>query len=343
MGVGWKSALTVAGHRGGLFTATGALFGGRRLTVLAYHRVVDPHGTGFDTYRRNVSATPQEFGRHMDYVAEHFQPVSLAQVEGALIDGLRLPRRPLLLTFDDGYRDNLTNALPVARDRGIPMTVFLATGFIGSGRPFPWDLAAWCFAHTKRTRVDLPVIGEQSWATEQEREEVLGSWLEALKRRPEVEREAATAALPDCLGMTVPPGGFPDLCLSWAEVRAMAAEGVAFGAHTEQHPILTRVPGDRARREVRQSKRRIEEELGRPVTAFAYPNGGRADVNDGISRLLHEEGYRLAFTLLPGPDRIRAARRAPLNLRRAYIHHGDHVARFAAKVNGLPRLLGAAR
>jgi peptidoglycan/xylan/chitin deacetylase (PgdA/CDA1 family) len=126
-------------------------------------------------------------------------------------------------------------------------------------------------------------------------------------------------------------------------VRAMAAEGVAFGAHTEEHPILTRVPADRARREVLGSKHRIEDELGRPATAFAYPNGGRADLDESTVRLLVETGFRLGFTLRPGPERGRAARRSPLTLRRIYVHHGDYPARFAAKVHGVPRLLRAAR
>lgn len=339
----FKRALAAAAHRGGLFPAAGALFGGRRLTVLAYHRVADHDSAGFDTYRRNVSATPQEFRQQMDYVAEHFHPVSLEQVEAAVGGGPRLPRRPLLVTFDDGYRDNLTAALPVLRDRGIPMAVFLATGFIGGDRPFSWDLAAWCFHHTAFPGADLPMVGERSWATAEERQRVLGSWLEALKRLPDTVREEAIGALPERLGVVVPPDAFRGLCLSWDDVRRMAVEGVAIGAHTERHPILTRVPIDRARMEVTGSKHRLEEELGRPVRAFAYPNGGRADLDEATVRLLDEAGYRLGFTLWPGPERPGAARRSPLTLRRVYVHHGDHPARFAANVHGVPRLLRAAR
>jgi peptidoglycan/xylan/chitin deacetylase (PgdA/CDA1 family) len=339
----WKRALAQAAHRGGLFSAAGALFGGRRLTVLAYHRIADCQQDGFDTFRRNVSAIPEEFARQMDYVAERFHPVSLEQVEAALHGGPRLPRRPLLVTFDDGYRDNLEAALPVLQDRGIPMAVFLATGFIGDGLPFPWDLAAWCFHHTAREGADMPVIGPRSWATPNERERVLGAWLETLKRRPEEEREEAVAALPAALGVVVPSDAFSGLCLSWDEVRAMAAAGVSFGAHTERHPILTRVRPERARREVIGSKRRVEEEVGRPVTAFAYPNGCRDDLDGATVRLLAEAGYRLGFTLVPGPERAAAARFTPLTLRRVYIHHGDYEARFAAKVHGVPRLLGVAR
>jgi len=339
----WRRALALAAHRGGLFAATGALFGGRRFTVLAYHRVADPHAPGFDTYRRNVSATPEEFARQMDYVAEHFHPVSLGQVAAALDGGPRLPRRPLLVTFDDGYRDNLVAALPVLQERGIPMTVFLATDFIGADGAFPWDLAAWCFENTFRRAADLPVVGERSWSTAEERERVLASWLEALKRLPDAVREEAVAALPEALGVSVPPGAFRGLCLSWDEVRAMADAGVGVGAHTERHPILTRIPAARARREVVGSRRRLEDELGTRIEAFAYPNGCRDDVDEAAVRLLDEAGYRLGFTLLPGPGRAAEVSRSPLMLRRVYIHHADYAARFAAKAQGIPRLLRAAR
>ncbi len=338
-----KRALATAAHCGGLFPAAGALFGTHRLTVLAYHRVVELDDPGFDTYCRNVSATPVEFRAQMDYAAEHFHPVSLDQLAAALDGGPRLPSRPLLVTFDDGYRDNLTAALPVLRERAIPMTIFLATGLVGGECAFPWDLAAWCFHHTGRCGADLPMVGEKRWATPREREAVLGSWLETLKRLPDGARAEAIAALPECLGVAVPPGAFAGLCLTWDEVRAMAAQGVAFGAHTEQHPILTRVPAARARREVVGSKHRLEDELGLAATAFAYPNGGRADLDDSTVRLIAETGFRLGFTLLPGPEYGRAARSSPLTLRRIYVHHGDYPARFAAKAFGVPRLLRVAR
>jgi len=186
----WKRALAQAAHWGGLFPAAGALYGGRRLTVLAYHRVADHQAPGFDTYRRNVSAAPEEFSRQMDYVAEHFHPVSLGRVAAALDGGPGLPRRALLVTFDDGYRDNLQAAWPILQARGIPMTLFLATDFVGGACAFPWDFAAWCFQYTARGAADLPVVGERMWATGEERERVLGSWLETLKRLPDAQREA---------------------------------------------------------------------------------------------------------------------------------------------------------
>ena len=109
----WKRALAHAAHRGGLFPAAGALFGGRRLTVLAYHRVAEHDDPGFDTYCRNVSATPEEFAGQMDYAAEHFHPVSLEQVEAAL--RRRPPPAPRAPCWSPSTTATATTSPPLCR------------------------------------------------------------------------------------------------------------------------------------------------------------------------------------------------------------------------------------
>jgi hypothetical protein len=168
---------------------------------------------------------------------------------------------------------------------------------------------------------------------------VLGEWVEDLKRRPIEEREEIVESLPERAGVTVPPDAFAGVHLSWDDVREMAEQGVEFGAHTRSHAILSRVGPGRAREEVRGSKERIQQELGRPVAAFAYPNGGRADITPAVRRIVADEGFRLAVTLFPGPARAAEVRSDPLMVRRATIHHRDRPARFAAKVLGVDRML----
>ena len=81
-------------------------------------------------------------------------------------------------------------------------------------------------------------------------------------------------------------------------------------------------------------------ELGSPVTLFAYPNGQTADFNPELEDLLHRVGFKAAFTLIAGPSRMAEVRQNPLAIRRVYITRKDTLARFAAKLIGLPRLLG---
>ena len=106
-----------------------------QLTVLNYHRIDDPLQAGFDSYKPNVSATPAAFQRQMEYLQQHYHVVSLGQLAAWLRGECELPTRAALITFDDGYRDNFSNAYPLLRSLGLPATIFLCTGCIGAETP----------------------------------------------------------------------------------------------------------------------------------------------------------------------------------------------------------------
>lgn len=332
--------LTVA-HRAGGLRAAGAVFGRRALRVLAYHRVADPSEPGFDTFVGNVSATEAEFAAQMEHVAERWRPVSLAEVMAAFDGRGNLPPRAVLVTFDDGYRDNLTAALPVLRRFDVPATVFLATDHIATGTAFWWDRVAWCFAHTEFTAGELPGADVVQWSGDDERRRVTADYIQHLKTIPEAEKVDAVDALAEALGVTVAPDAFGDLALDWDEVRSMRDQGVTFGAHTCTHPVLSQVDVETARSEIVGSRDRIAEELGEKPVAFAYPNGQPADFTPDIVSAVADAGFQIAFTLLPGPARRGELAADPLEVRRLYVHHGDGLDRFAAKLAGLSRVVGS--
>ncbi len=334
--MGWKSAALSTVRRLGGFRLVGSWYGRRRLTVLAYHRVIDLDSPDFVGFRGNVSAAPREFETQMEWIAERMNPVSIEQVARSL-DGGRLPDRPVLVTFDDGYRDNLDHALPVLERLAIPATVFLATDHVGSAVPFWWDLVAWRFATSGVRQASLPLLGETEWS---DSHEIARRWIVAAKQLLETAKVEAVAALSDQLGGTDPAAAFGSTLVDWAGVRRMSGSGVLFGAHTCSHPILTRIDTDQVVGEVSQSVARIREEVGSPVLGFAYPNGQRGDFDDVAQRAVSSAGVPLAFSLVPGPARPSEIRKDPLAIRRVYVHHGDGMERFVAKVAGIPRLTG---
>jgi hypothetical protein len=106
-----------------------------------------------------------------------------------------------------------------------------------------------------------------------------------------------------CEALRVPRNGpeYDDVrFLSSAEIREMAAQGVAFGGHTVTHPILSSEPAGRVRTEVRECKRALESITGKTVSVFAYPNGSRADFNEAVKREVREAGYAAAFSTIHG-------------------------------------------
>lgn len=313
------------------------------LTVLNYHRIDDPFREGFDTLRINVSATPSGFAEQMDYVRKHYNVVTCVRLASFLRGEATLPPRAAIITFDDGYFDNLSNAFPVLKERNLPAVIFLATDYISSDTPFYWDFAACCFYHSSRDHADLPVIGPRSWSSEEARERVLREWVEAVKRIPEAEKKSAVSRLDASLGVSIPARAFSGLHLTWDQVRELSRGGIEFGAHTASHPILTRIPIDQARDEVVKSKRRIEEEIGKQVISFAYPNGGEADFSQEVMQAVAEAGIEVAFSLLSGPTFHGTVKRQPLAVRRIFLSYHDTYERFVLKVSGLTRMLEAVR
>lgn len=309
------------------------------LTVLNYHRVTDLNTPDFDTFLPNVSATPHAFAEQMDYVSRHFNVVTMAELVAWLRKEHSLPRHPLLITFDDGYYDNYSEAYPILKARNLPATIFLATNQIGTSKPFFWDLVAYCFHHTNRNSADLPHAGTQVWNTEN-RDAVMLAWIDRLKSLPSDEIWKIVKRLPEQLGVAMPDDAFNGLYMTWDHVREIASEDIDIGAHTMSHPRLTLLPREQVREELGGSKRRIEEEIARPVLVFAYPFGLSADFSPEIEAVAVKVGFEAAFTLRSGPCSLLEARRAPTAIRRIFVSHKDSLPRFAAKISGLQRLLG---
>jgi peptidoglycan/xylan/chitin deacetylase (PgdA/CDA1 family) len=309
-----------------------------RVTVLAYHRIAGVDDEDFSTFVPNVSATPDAFAEQMDYLRKNYNPISIDDLLAWLKGEGVLPPYAALVTFDDGYRDNLENALPILEKRQIPAVLFVATDCIGSDRPFYWDLAAYMFAHSSSGAADIPLLGRQVLGGRENRRSLAAQWIAKAKALPPSERQVAIDALRAVLAPPDNHKAFRNLHLTWQEVREMARKGMAIGAHTCGHPILAQVPTDVARDEILRSKRLIEDTLGTLVRTFAYPNGRASDFSEVHNRMLVEAGIEAAFTLVPGPSARAELRTKPMEIRRSIVTLKDTMPRFAAKLLGLGRV-----
>lgn len=301
----------------------------KSLTVVNYHRIDDPYRGDFDSFKPNVSATPQAFERQMEYLAKWFNIVSLRDLVEWLDGHKDLPPYAALITFDDGYLDNYTSAFPILHRYNFPALIFLTTGHIGTDAPFYWDMAAYCFSHTENDHLTFPNGHVESWSDQRQLAQVSKNWIEFMKTLPQAEKQIYVENLPVLLGVSIPARFFEKLMMNWDHVREMQKSGMEFGAHTMHHPILTRISLEQARQEVLGSKTRIEKELGERVLGFAYPNGQASDLNEAIERVVAESGIRAAFTLLNGPSSLDEVKRNPLAIRRIFISHRHSLAEYA--------------
>ena len=107
--------------------------GSRRLLVLMYHRIATPR-----TDPWQLAVTPSHFAEHLEVIRRHGRPISVRDLTRALAAG-RTPRRAIVVTFDDGYADNLHNALPLLERHDVPATMFITAGCMGRLDGFWWD------------------------------------------------------------------------------------------------------------------------------------------------------------------------------------------------------------
>ena len=303
----------------GLTTALGSLRSAfvQDLRVLAYHRVLpmlDEEAFAFDA--ELVSAVQEAFDQQMAWLAARYEPVSCRQVADALRTGTRLPRRAVMVTFDDGFRDNYEVAFPILRRHGVPALFFLSSGYIGTDRIFWFDWLVHVLLQTRAERIRLDELeltihpGASRAARRAEAHRLLG----ALKRVAQPRRLRALAQLEREAGVEVASTDrVHSAPMNWDQVREMSRAGMEFGSHSVTHPVLARVDDDAELRfELEESRAAIERETGAPVLSLAYPVGGRDAVDARVLEAVAAAGYEFAFTYQSGVNRIEAAERFAL-------------------------------
>jgi len=315
-----------------------------QLTVVCYHRVLRTGDKRFQGYKPNISAMQETFVQQIDFMRAHYNPITLRDLVAWLDGGDPLPPRSLLITFDDGFRDNVYTAWPLLRERGITPAIFLSTGCIEGSQPFIWDVAAFLFAMTPHSQVYVPPIGMIMLETEVQRDAATARWTNAIKRLPGQKREDALCELSAALDVSIPSAEtFRHLYMSWAEVHEFARQGVEFGAHTQTHPILASLPPDEAAAEIVGSIEQLSCALGARPLGFAYPNGSARDYTREHERIVEASGVPLAFSLVPGPMPLSRVHMQRMAIHRIYVGRQDNMPRFIAKLTGGARIAHLAR
>ena len=214
-----------------------------------------------------------------------------------------LPPNAACITFDDGYSNFLTCAAPVLEKRGLPATVFITTGYLEGGRM--WNDTVIESVRRAGEELDLTPIGLgrfelRNMSARRHAAQILRRKLKYLDSE---DRAQKTSRIAEIVGRELPE----DLMLSAPQVKLLIRRGIAVGAHTVSHPILTRVDDVIARREMLASKATLEEVTGAPVELFAYPNGQpHRDYLRSHVDMVREAGFSAAVSSAWGACRVRS-------------------------------------
>jgi peptidoglycan/xylan/chitin deacetylase (PgdA/CDA1 family) len=280
--------------------------------ILMYHRVEDLQSDPW-----GLAVSPRHFVEHLEVLCEHGRPLALGGAVQAL-QNRGLPKRAMVVTFDDGYADNLYTARPLLERYDVPATVFVTSGYTGRGREFWWDaLEAILLGHEalpaelsitadgRTWRWTLRDAGHEPDAVPRSDGQGPAAAHEAPRGRYELcravhrvlltlgeeERLRVLDKLKGWAGVTADAHA-SHRCLSPGELVALArGELIEVGSHTVSHPVLPALPAPAQREEIRQSKVELEALLRHPVTSFAYPYGL---ASAETASLVREEGFSCA-------------------------------------------------
>lgn len=259
-----------------------------------YHRIGDRHQTQFDP---NVfSCTAESFELQLRFFKQHFQLISLAELQQLLDNPDKIKGKYALITFDDGYMDNHERALPILQQEGVSAVFFVSADFVGSETIPWWDQIAWWVRHSKASKIyfghdSVPIQLRDTASTEQSIRMVL----RAVKADPR-ELEEKLAELKIQLKPTHELPASSTLFMGWAELKHLLDCGMEVGSHTCGHQILSHLSQVEQLRELQDSKQHLEAELSAQVQALAYPVGDDTSFDTVTFDCAAQAGYQLAFS-----------------------------------------------
>ena len=262
--------------------------------ILLYHRVAD-----LPNDPEMLAVSPDNFRLHLQFLKEH---CSIVRFEEEWLDEIK---PAVAITFDDGYADNVLQALPILEEVGIPATFFVSTGNIGTGRNFWWDLLAEILLRENEFPQHFKLHDNsfgRVWSTET-REQRRTLYDELMMLMHKVSSDRIDEWLDQLRAWAEPSDMKPNQhrAMNREELSRLAVSPWAtLGAHTVSHAALAALSEEQQRKEIFTSKQDLEAMSGKKITTFSYPFGRRVDYNHISVRLCREAGFLKAASNFPG-------------------------------------------
>jgi peptidoglycan/xylan/chitin deacetylase (PgdA/CDA1 family) len=285
-------------HFSGMTKLLTPLFQGRGI-IFCLHQVLPDGGkkTDFSPNHQLEIST-----RFLDEALHHisgkgYRLLSLEDAALELQNGAKNKPPFAVFTLDDGYRDNMVYAAPIFKKHRCPYTIFITAGYADGNCEIWWKALEHIIAHNQKIEFDGTTI---ETTTAAQKNHAWQDLLMHLKAMPELDqrkwlRDLAASHRFDLNAQC------QSLAMTWDEIRSLSHDPLCtFGAHTLNHYAVARLPVDAARRQISESAKRLVDELGKPVTTFAYPYGDMADAGQRDFQLAAECNFAVSVTTRKG-------------------------------------------
>ena len=280
----------------------------KKLFIFIYHRVLDEPDD-----MRPWEIDKNTFSWQMELVAKHFNVMAFSEAIKRMDNGT-LPPRAMCITFDDGYADNCTNALPILLNNKLSAIFFIASGYLNGGRMWN-DSVIESLRAMQASKLDLTEIGLDTYDinSPQKKARVAIEIIQKIKHLEPNLRAQYTGYI-----VALENNKLPDnLMLSTPQLIKLHESGMEIGGHTVTHPILATLELDAVKQEVYDNKIALEKMLNTKLRYFAFPNGKpEQDYLIEQIQVIKNCGYEASVSTLPGVstahnDRFQLARFTP--------------------------------
>ncbi len=272
------------------------------LTVVMFHRTLRPDDPRWASCDPDYTLGEDLFVSSLAFFKRHYRVVSLRDVLRARRDGTGLPPRALLISFDDGWLDNVDYALPALRSAGLPAVMFVAADAVGARQPFYQEriVAAWRLGKLSLDALAASMAEHAGETPGGERVGIDGlrSLIAQLETMPPASRRAVFKRHADALD-----DGLQHM-IDIDDLARLRAGGVELGLHGKSHVAMTRAEdlanelgGARAAMAAMLSPQSPDEGLASDACAtMSFPHGA---FDDAIAAQARDAGYALLFTSVP--------------------------------------------
>lgn len=245
-----------------------------KIAVLVYHRVLPE--VKFDPFGMVISL--KTFARHMEYLAKRYPIISLEDAVRQCQSGRPERKDQIVLTFDDGFRDNYDIVFPILKRKGLPAAFFINTDYVNTDTvPWYWEISRYGAGRAIFDRMkasDLTAINKEL------------AYLKEKKGLKEIDN------------------GRDDICVTWAQAQTMAEGGMSIGSHAASHRSLTRIPFEEAVDDIKKSKAAIEKNINVSCDYFSFPFGGASDYNKPLIDYIKKAGYKACLLNIHGYNHL---------------------------------------
>ena len=299
-----KRVLCVVLYRSGLLKLWFILF--RRVRrdhcaiILMYHRIVDTGANDYLFKNASVHHDVTHLRKELSFLNKSVSIISMDELVEHVNVQMPFQKPTVVLTFDDGYRDNYELAFPLLRRYSMPAIVYVTTGLTGT-KSMTWaDQLEFALLMTKEPVLqvaELTGTRPLEISTHEQKCQVNIKISKMLKKLSDKERRRLIPQIFECLGVRLGDMMKSERSmLNESEIREMCQHGIDFGSHTETHPILSLQSYEQAVLELERSKRSLEKLVGNKITHFAIPNGQAEDFTEPLKQHAQALGYESIVT-----------------------------------------------